>query len=553
MFIDYLYNVFFNQYFLLFLTAALGYLLGKVKIKSFTLGSTGGIFTGIFIGWLMVTIAKTVPETDSHFATAQKLIGDSSTSGIVDSGFMNFFLIIFIAAAGLGVGRKIRKVLNMTGVKLVVIGVIIPVVSMVLTFGCLKLAPSLMGSNYSGYSISGMYSGSMTNTAAFGNSMAVINNNAEFYKNSYAEADIDGKVDTWAFLFGKTMTDEEGVRAALENQYKDELSAIADETAKAEKLQSYVTEFMSSHTEEEITAKRNSAEMYAVIAVLAAKSAGENATDEEKGAAIAAAKAQGADYIPAELSDDQANSLMGKFKGTVSGAYAVAFPVGTIIIIILISILAALSRKQRESEGAFMSKHGNASSDAIPRQPAGKPGIFFNALTFGLVIFLGYLLGMIKIPLGNGTNFSFSFVGGVLIMALVVANLPLGKEFEVDPLALGFIREFGLLFFMSIIGLSYGYLVVHSILGSGLVVAIMSAVVEIIAVAVALLLGRIMKLRWGLLAGAICGGCTSTVGLGTALVTMDSDEPGMGFGVSQPFAILANVLLIAWFHSQFFL
>jgi len=122
-----------------------------------------------------------------------------------------------------------------------------------------------------------------------------------------------------------------------------------------------------------------------------------------------------------------------------------------------------------------------------------------------------------------------------------------------DPMALGFVREFGLLFFMSIIGLSYGYQVVHSFLGSGLVVAIMAAVVEIIAVAAALLLGRIMKLRWGLLAGAICGGCTSTVGLGTALVTMDSDEPGMGFGVSQPFAILANVLLIAWFHAQFFL
>ena len=40
MFMDYVFNVFFNQYFLLFLTAALGYLLGKVKIKSFTLGST---------------------------------------------------------------------------------------------------------------------------------------------------------------------------------------------------------------------------------------------------------------------------------------------------------------------------------------------------------------------------------------------------------------------------------------------------------------------------------------------------------------------------------
>ena len=530
MFMDYVYNVFFNQYFLLFLTAALGYLLGKVKIKSFTLGSTGGIFTGIFIGWLMVTIAKTVPETDSHYETALNLIGDSSTSGIVDSGFMNFFLIIFIAACGLGVGAKIRKVLNLTGVKLVVIGVVIPIVSMALTFGCLKLAPSLMGSNYSGYSISGMYSGSMTNTAAFGNSMAVINNNKEFYMNSYAESDIDGKVDAFAFLYG-----------------------VEDEDPEAKK-ESVIKILAAKTVDEDAIAAENAAEL-ATLDEEAKAARLEELVSEAKGAAIGAALAQGDSYIPATLSEEQAASLMGKFKGTVSGAYAVAFPVGTIVIIIAISILAALSKKQREQEGAFVSKHGNKASAAIPQTPqgGGKPNIFFNALTFGLVVFLGYLLGQIKIPLGNGTNFTFSFVGGVLIMALVVSNLPLPKAFQVDPLALGFVREFGLLFFMSIIGLSYGYQVVHSFLGSGLVVAVMAAVVEIVAVLIAIGLGKIMKLRWGLLAGAICGGCTSTVGLGTAMVTMDSDEPGMGFGVSQPFAILANVLLIAWFHGLFFL
>ena len=33
---------------------------------------------------------------------------------------------------------------------------------------------------------------------------------------------------------------------------------------------------------------------------------------------------------------------------------------------------------------------------------------------------------------------------------------------------------------------------------------------------------------------------------------MDSDEPIVGYGISQPFAILANVILISLFHSYFF-
>ena len=409
----------------------------------------------------MVTIAKTVPETDSHFATAQALIGDASSSGIVDSGFMNFFLILFIAAVGLSVGGKIRKVFNATGVKLVVIGILIPIVSMALTFGCLKLAPSLMGQNYSGFSISGMYSGSMTNTAAFGNSMAVVSN----------------------------------------------------------------TDFEVKY---------------------------EQASDAEKIKALKMTGVEDTSTIPDSLTPEQIGTLKGISKGKISQAYAVAFPVGTIIIILAMTAFAALFKKQSKKEDELLGSHTGAGSPIVSGDGKKKP-FFFNALTFGIVVVFGYLLGWIKIPLGNGTTFSFSFVGGVLIVALIVANLPQNKYIAIDPAVLGFIREFGLLFFMSVIGLSYGYQVVTSFSGSGLVVAIMAAIVEIIAVIIAILVGRLLKLKWDLLAGAICGGCTSSVGLGTAIVTMDSDEPGIAYGVSQPFAILANVLLVAWLHGLFFL
>ena len=56
-----------------------------------------------------------------------------------------------------------------------------------------------------------------------------------------------------------------------------------------------------------------------------------------------------------------------------------------------------------------------------------------------------------------------------------------------------------------------------------------------------------------MLSGAICGGCTSAPGLGAAISAVGNDEPTAGYGAAQPFAILANVLLMTLFHQIVFL
>ena len=42
-----------NQFFLMFLAIATGLLIGKIKIGSFSLGVSGGIFTCIVIGYFV--------------------------------------------------------------------------------------------------------------------------------------------------------------------------------------------------------------------------------------------------------------------------------------------------------------------------------------------------------------------------------------------------------------------------------------------------------------------------------------------------------------------
>lgn len=448
-------SVFTNQYLILLITAALGAALGKIKIKGFSLGGTGGIFVGIVIGWGLSTIVLKVPEFSGLI--------DANTGEpvLIPEAFMTFFLLMFICSIGLSVGNKLKSVLNLQGLKLVVIGVLIPIVSMVLTWGCLKTAPALMGGNFNGYQISGLYSGAMTNTAAYGNSMAVISG-------------MDNIQERYAGL-----TDEEKTR---------------------------------------------------VLEMIGA----EDTTPTDR------------------LSGEQIGIFKGKAKANISLGYAISFPIGTIVIILAMVLFSAATKRERtKEEGANQAVEEHKSNFPAVKQ---KP-VFFDAVVFGIVFFFGIVLGSIKIPLGNSVSFTLSPVGGILISSLVFSNITkLGPiNMTSHPQVLAFMREFSLIFFMSIAGLSYGYDVISAFSGSGLVLVVMAIVIEVVAVLVAVVIGRLLKIKWARLGGAICGGCTSSVGLGTAISTMGHDEPALGYGVAQPFAILANVLLISLFHSSFFI
>jgi putative transport protein len=449
-------NVLTSEYFLLLLTAALGAALGRINIKGFSLGSTGGIFTGIVIGWAAIAILKKIPETSDLYDSAQSIVNGS----LVSSNFQMLFLYLFIAAIGLLVGSKLKTILNRKGLKLVAVGIFIPIVSMALTWCCLMVGPTFMGSSFNGYQIAGLYSGAMTNSAALGTSMDVMN--------------------------------------SMSGDVSDRYAALDD----ADKTQ--------------------------VLAMIGAE-----------------------DTTPTDqLTGEQVGAFLGKAKANISAGFAISFPVGTIGIILAMTILAMLTKKNKPADQHHDDGTRNPSNPALQRP------IFFDAVVFGIVVCVGIIIGSIEIPLGNSISFSLSAVGGILISALIFSNIPkIGPiDMRVHPKSLAFIREMALIFFMSVVGLANGYKVVSALSGSGVVLAIMALVIEVVAILLSIVLGRfVLKLNWGLLSGAICGGCTSAVGLGTALNTMDSDEPTLGYGAAQPFAILANVLLISMFHSLFFI
>lgn len=443
-----------NQFFLMFLAIATGLLIGKIKIKSFSLGVSGGIFTGIVIGYFVTKWAHTVQEGGIGYTDAKRIL----STGVVAQAFFTFFLLLFLVSIGMKVGSSIGSIFKRYGMKFVVIGVSVPVVSMIVS--CVLYATVLSSNKQiTPNETIGMFAGAMTSTPGYGTALDA-SGNVDYVK-VYQEASVDKK-----------------------NEMLLKIDASGTLTA----------ENTLALSEEQIAAYKEAA------------------------------------------------------SSAISLGYTVAFPMGVLVIVVLISVLPKLFGIDIEEEKKKYEKELSeivASEKQMKEQP-------LNFMTIALVAVFGIIIGNITIPLGSLGSFSLGAAGGVLLVALIVSYIgQIGPmNFRLDSKALGILYQMGLTFFMAVVGLRYGYDVVTSLMGSGLAIAIASIFIEGIAVVVSFLIGyKVFKLNWLILSGAIAGGCTSAPGLGAAISSTDSDVPTAGYGAAQPFAILANVLLATLFFS----
>lgn len=146
-----------NQFFLIFLAIALGLLIGKIKIGNFSLGVSGGIFSGILIGYLAYSWASGVQEGEVGYSSATSVLN----TGVVSNLFFTFFLMLFLVSIGMKVGSSIGAIFKRYGIRFVVIGVMIPVLSMVVTLAAYHLFFKNSGI-ISEFETIGMYAGAMT-------------------------------------------------------------------------------------------------------------------------------------------------------------------------------------------------------------------------------------------------------------------------------------------------------------------------------------------------------------------------------------------------------
>ncbi len=224
----------------------------------------------------------------------------------------------------------------------------------------------------------------------------------------------------------------------------------------------------------------------------------------------------------------------------VGFGYAVGYIPGVLIIVLGVQILPLMFRLDMKKEQQAFHADLGINPEEGSTGDSGK----FRPLEFFLVIALGYLIGSVKIPLGRFGSVGLGSTGGILF-----AGLALGFKGKAGPLdfrmpqaSMAVIRELGIILFLTVVGLRYGYKALASMATGGLPLLALALTVKMISISFGYSFGRyVLKLNWILLAGALCGGMTSTPGLGAAEKAAGTDEVAVGYGAVYPVALLSMV------------
>ena len=245
----------------------------------------------------------------------------------------------------------------------------------------------------------------------------------------------------------------------------------------------------------------------------------------------------------ASLTEEMKQDFVNQATAQVGIGSAVGYPFGVIIVILAVNLLNVIFHFDIEEEKKKYRQEMDAAKSVQGFRQI--PTSDFSIISFTIVCAVGYLIGSIKLYMGPLGYVSLESTGGVLIGALLLGYI--GKigplSFRMDAKVLGVIRELGLSFFLAIVGLNYGYGAVDALTGSGITLALVSLFVGTVSIMAGFFVGRyLFKLNWIMLSGAICGGMTSTPGLGAATDAVGSDDPGAGYGATYPFALFGMVV-----------
>lgn len=169
----------------------------------------------------------------------------------------------------------------------------------------------------------------------------------------------------------------------------------------------------------------------------------------------------------------------------------------------------------------------------------------FSIISYFLVISSGILIGVINFHIFS-KDFKLGITGGVLIASLISGNIKpfLIFNFDFNKKILSFLKEIGLVLFLSTIGLNYGYSTFSSLTISNIYLILISTTVAFISIFTGFVIGRyVFKFNWIVLAGSICGGMTSTPGLGASIDATSTEHTITGYGATYPFALIFMVIL----------
>jgi putative transport protein len=168
-------------------------------------------------------------------------------------------------------------------------------------------------------------------------------------------------------------------------------------------------------------------------------------------------------------------------------------------------------------------------------------------LTFSLGLALGLFLGTLPIPLPGGSELRLGFAGGPLLVALVLGtlgrtgplvwSLPYGANLT--------LRQIGLILFLAGVGTRAGYGFITTFTHEGGLLLFATGIVITCSVAVSMLwVGyRLLKIPMSILIGMLAGLQTQSAVLGYALEQSRNELPTVGYASVYPVATITKILL----------
>ena len=171
-----------------------------------------------------------------------------------------------------------------------------------------------------------------------------------------------------------------------------------------------------------------------------------------------------------------------------------------------------------------------------------------DVLTFSLGLALGLLLGIIPIPLPGGITFKLGFAGGPLIIALILGTVGrTGNMVWSLPYSANMtLRQIGMVLFLAGIGTRAGYSFLSTFSkGGGLMIFGVGVVITCTSSLLALWVGyKLLKIPMTLLTGIVAGMQTQTAVLGYALEQTRNDLPNIGFASVYPAATITKIIVV---------
>lgn len=168
-----------------------------------------------------------------------------------------------------------------------------------------------------------------------------------------------------------------------------------------------------------------------------------------------------------------------------------------------------------------------------------------NLLPIFIGMLVGFLIGKIPLYIPYGGIFTLGTTGGVLVAGIVLSNIYKTGPFiwEIPATANTFIRELGLILFLATVGTQTGATILTTLSQQGMDLFVAGITVTLVPLFSSVVICRfVLKLPFLRMLGIITGSMTSTPGLAAVTDLSDTHYASSAYATVYPVALIGMIL-----------